>query len=249
MKFFSTIPLAMALVSMLLASCMDNSRGTQQVTGSFTPISDEPQSTRDMTFTIEGHLDADAPDAATQYEKVIWTHFPSDVDELRQAQQQLGHSLGGAVALQLMAFEIYRHDRTAGEEAVRLVNHRNNHSSVLRQLSQHFSETTNPDDLYIQPYLVACNLEGATTDNHYSPTHPYSITVYWDKARQVEQASVYMGGGQLFYVHLLNPNYSTPERRVQVILNEGAQYLLIHNSPSLYTQCPPILGEWTYEMR
>ena len=208
------------------------------------------EDTRTLTFRVEGKLDMEAP-AANQSETVTWTNFPANVAELRDAQRQIGNTLGGAVALQLMAFEIYRHDRSEGEEAVRLVNYKSNVQSVLSVISQRYSksEYSPEEDLYVQPYIVASFLKGATTANRYTPDEPYSITVYWDASRQVEEASPYVGGGHLCRVHVVNTNYSTPKRSVQVIKTAPEAYFLIQNSPSLYTQCPPINGTWTYVMK
>ncbi|MBQ7442991.1 MAG: hypothetical protein IJS59_03875 [Bacteroidaceae bacterium] len=206
---------------------------------------------RSHTYTVEGHLDIDAPDLRSQQETVSWQHFPTTVDELREAQRQIGNTLGGAVALQLMAFEIYRHNRVAGEEAVRLVNHRNNVQSVLSVISQRYGSSGHAaaDDLYVQPYLVASFLKGATTANRYTPSEPYTITVCWDATRQVQEASAFSGGGQLCHVYVVNNNYSTPKRQVQVIRSSPEAFFLVNNSPSLYTQCPPITGAWTYVMK
>jgi D-methionine transport system substrate-binding protein len=202
------------------------------------------------TYCVEGRLDMSSP-AASQSETVTWTHFPNDVAELREAQRQIGNTLGGAVALQLMAFEIYRHDRREGEEAIRLVNYKSNVQSVLSVISQRYSrsEHSPEEDLYVQPYIVASFLKGATTANRYTPDEPYSITVYWDASRQVEEASPYVGGGHLCRVHVMNANYGTPQRSVQVIKTTPEACFLIQNSPSLYTQCPPISGRWTYVMK
>ena len=238
----SFLAAAMA-VAISLASCDDKSSGND--------ASDQRGNVRQLTYKVDGKLDMAAPDIDAQSETVTWANFPANLEELRDAQRQIGNTIGGAVALQLMAFEIYRHDRTEGEEAVQLVNYKTNVQQVLSVISQRYydSKYSPEEDLYVQPYIVASFLEGATTANRYTPNEPYRITVYWDRDRQVEEASVYMGGGHLCYVHVVNPNYSTSNRNVQVIKTSSEAYFLVQNSPSLYTQCPPISGAWTYVMK
>ena len=239
-------PYLILAAALLVGGCGNTSASNA---GSSSAISSA--TSRQLTYSVEGRLDIDAPSPAGQRETVTWSSFPTTIDELRDAQRQIGHTMGGAVALQLMAFELYRHDRATGEQAVRLVNHKNNVQSVLSVISQRYSKSAYApdDDLYVQPYLVASFLKGATTANRYTPDEPYSITVFWDANRQVVEASPYMGGGRLCYVHVENPNYSTKIRSVQVIKTSADAFYLVQNSPALYTQCPPIAGAWTYEMK
>lgn len=232
---------------MTLAACSENGDGS--------PGGGVPKTVRsNLTFTVEGKLDMNNPDVANQSETVTWASFPVNVGELKVAQQQIGQTIGGAVALQLMAFEIYRHDNSEGEEAVKLVNYKSNVQSVLSVISQRYnhSQYAPEEDLYVQPYIVASNLEGATIANRYTPNEPYRLTVYWDDRQSrspVEEASVYMGGGHLCNVYIVNANYSSAKRYLQVIKNTDEAPFLIYSSSNLYTQCPPIAGTWEYVMK
>ena len=51
---------------------------------------------------------------------VSFDEFPSTLQEWKAMQQQLGGEPQGAVALQVMAFELYRNNRADGEAALRL---------------------------------------------------------------------------------------------------------------------------------
>ena len=64
-------------------------------------------------------------DAATS---VTFDAFPTTINEWKSIQQKLGCEPQGAVALQVMAFELYRNNRTDGEEALKLNNTSTNYT-------------------------------------------------------------------------------------------------------------------------
>ena len=62
------------------------------------------------TYKIDGRINHEGWNKS-QNSKVTFTGIPASIDEFRQLQQTLGTEPQGAVALQVMAFEMYRRDR------------------------------------------------------------------------------------------------------------------------------------------
>ena len=69
-------------------------------------------------YKIEGRISNDTWNKA-QSSKVTFTGIPANLEEFKQVRQTLGKEPQGAVALQVMAFEMYRRDRAVGEQALK----------------------------------------------------------------------------------------------------------------------------------
>ena len=59
---------------------------------------------------------------------VNFDKFPATINEWKDMQSKLGGEPQGAVALQVMAFELYRTNRADGEQALRLNNTSTNYN-------------------------------------------------------------------------------------------------------------------------
>ena len=108
------------------------------VTGASCSKSDDPIPTTLLEVAITGtinHSDYTAGQTGT----VTFTRFPATVSEFKQVRDRIGGEPHGAVALQLMAYEMYRRNRSRGEESIRLNNVNTNITSALSQLRQLFS--------------------------------------------------------------------------------------------------------------
>ena len=98
-------------------------------------------------------------------------------------------------------------------------------------------------DTYIQPYLPAAVLKGATPENGYTPTEPF--TVEMQTSVNAHSDLKISGKGRVVYLYVLGDGWDTKKRQVEVLLPPGDDALhKVFNCPSLYTQCKTIEGEW-----
>ena len=201
----------------------------------------------DHSYTLDDglRLDGDLPsEAEGQMCTVTFTHFPATIDEFRALQEQLmGNRFGGCLALNVMAYEMYRRDRALGEEAIRMVNTPTNASQTLSTLGQKFSTTRydeNDNDSYHQPYLVAAFLKGATHDNKYQPDYPYVLRFRWSTnphSKQHEYSNMLYG----YVYRLVALRNGENECSADVLVDEDNPELLrISNCPSFYYAVPNI---------
>ena len=201
----------------------------------------------DHSYTLDDGLrmDGDMPNEAEgQMCTVTFTHFPASIDEFRALQEQLlGNRFGGCLALNVMAYEMFRRDRALGEEAIRIVNTPTNANQTLSTLGQKFSTTRydeNDNDSYHQPYLVAAFLKGATHDNKYQPDYPYVLRFCWNKnpyMKQHEYSNILYG----YIYRLVALRNGENECNAEVLVDEDNPSLLrISNCPSFYYAVPNI---------
>ena len=125
-----------------------------------------------VEVTMNGSIDH-AVWSAGQTATVSFNRFPVSVDEFRQVREQLGNEPHGCIALQVMAYEMYRRDKTVGKACIEL----NNLKVNVNQTVSRLNELNRPNDSYARPYQMAAYLKGATWQNGYSPDKPYTVTV------------------------------------------------------------------------
>ncbi|MBO7644087.1 MAG: hypothetical protein J6S62_03890 [Bacteroidales bacterium] len=173
---------------------------------------------------------------------VTFTHFPSNVREFKALQNQLlGKCKPGVLALELMAMEMYRRNRTAGLAAMELCNVSTNVKSILNVLPQKFPEKRGfaPDDSYQQPYLIATFLKGATPENKYQPDYPYEMTFYENPSEYVKQGEYsYSWFGRVYEWCIMR--YGEKETSASVVLIDDEELYLVTNCAGYYVGVPPV---------
>lgn len=114
---------------------------------------------------------------------VVFSNIPSGYTEFEAVYNGLlGKSIQGTAAMIPMAFEIYARNSSTGKKCLNLLcNGSATVSGIVRTLKTKFvaSQYAGSDDLYLQRYLAAALLKGATPENAYSPLTPY--TSKWDR--------------------------------------------------------------------
>ena len=85
-------------------------------------------------------------------------------------------------------------------------------------------------------------LKGATPENAYTPTKPYTVEMEASVNRHSELT--FSGKGRIIYLYILGGGWDTHKRQVEIILQPGKELHQVFNCPSLYTQCKTIDGEW-----
>lgn len=162
---------------------------------------------------------------------VNFANFPATLDEWKQMQKQLGGEPQGAVALQVMAFELYRNNRTDGEQALRLNNTSTNYNSTVERLR----EIMGKDQYYARPYIAWALLQGATPENGYYVRPPYTIKMKVDPNKKYQESQLLHG--TVIYLLIDSQGWDTNWRGVEVVKPEGSDYFVVSNCPAMYTQC------------
>jgi hypothetical protein len=196
------------------------------------------------TYTMKGTLSAEAYDAKATG-TVTFTNIPVDYTEFEAVYTQfLGKTPHGAAAMMPMAMELYRRDREIGLQCLKLLCYPSNVNSVTSILNTKYgpAKFAPANDPYLQPYLPAAVLKGATPDNGYTPLRPY--TVEMKASVNKHQKMQFMGDGTVMYIYVMGKGWDTEQRQVEVISQPGNPLFQVFNCPSLYTQCKQIKGQW-----
>lgn len=196
------------------------------------------------TYTMEGNFTAEEyrMDAVAT---VTFTNVPESYGEFEAVYTQfLGLTPHGAVAMMPMAMEMFRRNSDEGQRCLELLCWPSNVYSVTSQLKNKFSASqySSQNDSYIQPYLPAAVLKGATPDNGYTPDYPYTVQMKASVNRHQELTM--SGGGKVMYIYVMGKGWDSEQRSVEVILPTGRTLHQVFNCPSLYTQCKQIRGDW-----
>lgn len=224
----------------LLTACDGNNSTTSSIANSFTSnvaeatVAEAAESPIEVSMT--GGID---PSNWTPGEEatVTFSHFPKTIEGFKQIQQQIGGTPQGAVALQLIAFELYNQNTEAGTAAIALNNTDINVPSVMRRLPDIFGKNS-LDESYPRKHIVATFLEGATPENGFNPTQPYTVTVRSHRINKYERSEILQG--YVLYLEARSSGYSSEWRGCEVVRQKGSEYFKVSNSPSMYVQCMPV---------
>jgi len=172
---------------------------------------------------------------------ITFSRFPASVNEFKQVQEQIGREPHGAIALELMAAEMYRRNVSRGTESLRLCNTPTNIESQMVRWKELFSK----DAYYARPYQVAAFLRGATQANNYTPQEPYTIVVKVNGGRPYQDYLEYQS--TVLYLDVMSQGHDAGSQTVYVVkpnpcrlYPNGSPYFLVDNCPGLYTQVKEI---------
>ena len=168
--------------------------------------------------------------------KVTFNRFPASVEEFMEVREKIGGEPHGAVALQIMAYEMYRRDRNMGNECIVLNNTGSNVNSAIRRLNELFGN----DAGYARPYQMAAFLKGATPQNGYQPATPYTIEVKVSRVHPYQYSEIFQN--KVLYLEVFTKGKDRGYEVVEVLKtykpdepSEG-QYFIVLNSSGLYSQ-------------
>lgn len=230
--------LLFAALSLALISC-DQTTTTQVKSSNDAQVSAATNNTAgSVPCEIEGKISHDTYDAS-QNGKVTFERFPNSIVEFEKTRNRLATEPHGAVALQVMAFELFRRNPDDGEKALKMNNTETNFANTLRQLKEMMNTK---DAYYARPYLAAALLQGATPENAYKPSDPYTVAVRVNPTNKYQKSEFL--NGTVIYLQVDSKGWDTNWRGVEVVKPKGEQYYLVSNCPAMYTQCKKIEGEW-----
>lgn len=188
------------------------------------------------SYTVKGSI-ANGETAMT------FTNVPANYAEFEAVYHALlGKSIEGTVGMIPMVMEVYARDKAEGEKCIELLCGEENTSTMIRSLQSKFSATSaNANDPYLRRYLPAALLAGATAENGYAPTMPYTVNM----KQSVNKPQPLTGKGMVTYVYILAPGgWDTAQRSVEILKRKDSEYHTVFNCPAVYTQCKEIEGTW-----
>ena len=196
-------------------------------------------------YTIEGDFSTDTYNAKATG-KVTFTNVPTDLQEFTIVYEQLlGHTPHGVAAMLPMAIEMFARNQRTGEQCIRLLsNSESTANGALRILKTKFTTSGHApeSDSYVQRYLAAASLQGASNVNAYTPTEPYTVIMEASTNKHQEMAN----GDVVSYLYIDGTGgWDTTHRQVEVLTPYGGGLCKVFNFPALYTQCKPIRGSWS----
>ena len=165
---------------------------------------------------------------------ISFSRFPANVDEWKQVREEIGETIPGAVALQIMACELYCRDKAVGTECLKLntvTSSQTNYISLLRDVSNS------------RPYQFAGYLKGASASNGYNPTKPYTIEVRVTATSYKEYSNAFQAEVFKFFIksngHELNDGLQPVAVMKTARPNEPSEnkYYIISELSSIFLQC------------
>ncbi len=201
----------------------------------------------DHTYTVSGEITYDQTYYDTPTAFVTFTNIPSGVTEFKAVYDNLlGLSPQGAAAMVPMAIEIYARDANVGEQCFNvLCNSSSTVAGIVRILKTKFnySQYSPENDQYVQRYLPAALLKGASYTNGYKPEEPYTVKMSGNP-NGIQDAP--LTGGTVHYTYILTDGgWDTFQRGVEIFQPYGSNKYQVFNCPSTYTQCRNIQnGPW-----
>ncbi len=238
MKHCRTI-LTLALACLCLAACEKKADSRlADASASLAMTDDFSMPGEKISCEMSGSVNHDKWDA-NQVASISFSAIPTTIEQFKELQHKVGDEPQGALALQVLAFEMYRRDAALGEQALRLNNTQVNLQATLLQLKEMMNVK---DAFYSRPYLAAALMKGASPANGYQPDVPYTIEMRVDPAKQYQQSQLL--GGTVIYLQINSKGWDTNWRGAEVVKPNGADYYVVSNCPALYSQCKPMQGEW-----
>ena len=199
------------------------------------------------SYTVNGDIDFSSTDHKTPTASVVFSNFPTNYEEFAAVYNGLlGKSMQGAAAMIPMAIELYARDAEVGERAFQLLcNSQSTVNSIVRILKTKLvpSQYAPKDDPYLQRYMAAALLKGATADNAYTPQEPYTVEMC-ASVNKPQRSTLNNPPSTVYYLYIIAHGWDTFQRAVQVSQEDGSELYKVFNCPSCYTQCKNIRGDW-----
>ena len=196
-------------------------------------------------YTLNGEVNFETTDYKTPTASVTFSNVPADYAEFETVYNMLlGKSPTGAAAMVPMAIEMYARDKGVGERCLKLLlNGQATVDEMVRVLKTKLdaSQYGPENDQYLQRYMAAALLRGASNANGYTPAEPYTVEMC-SSPNKVKEAP--LSGGTVYYLFILANGWDSFQRSVEVILPTGSEYYKVFNCPATYSQCKPIVGTW-----
>lgn len=169
----------------------------------------------------------EATDIVTGKQKSVSVDaMPKSVEEFKALREEIGKSPEGVVALQVIALGMYsEYGQEVGEPCLDIINTTTGLTAHARgRLREWYVRKTNDP----RPYQAASYMKGATPENGYNPTKPYTMVMTIDDVTEVED-------GYLITVRLRCQGFdSSKDVKITVKQPYDDEYYYINANPSMY---------------
>ena len=196
------------------------------------------------TYTINTEIDVNSKEFNRATASVSFTHIPSGYTEFEAVYNNLlGKSIAGTAAMIPMAMEIYARNITTGEKCIKLLCTNGAASDMIRGVNgKVIPSSTTGSEGYIERYISAALLKGATPSNAYAPSSPYTVEMTMTSNGVKESAQE---GGKVTYMSIVTSGgWSTANRGVDIFQATGSSMYKVYGCPGCYAQCAAISGTW-----
>ena len=196
-------------------------------------------------YTIVTELDPETTEYSRATASVTFTNIPSGYTEFAAVYNGLlGKSLAGTAAMIPMAMEIYARDADTGKKCIDLLCTTGAAGEFVTELRRKIipSKYSGETDSYIQRYIPAALLKGATPAKAYAPDAPYTVemTMTSNGVKHNNQEN-----GDVTYMCIVTSGgWSSAQRGVDIFQVSGSTMYKVFSCPSCYTQCQQIQGSW-----
>jgi hypothetical protein len=184
-----------------------------------------------MPAGIDGRIDHDVHHAG-QGGTCSVEKLPENEAEFDALQSQVGTEPQGAVMVMLAAMNLYVHDEQAGLICLKKAMY-DSYSSDMQRLKDKLRPSS-PSDNYAQTFLPMAFFRGATPENNYKPSMPYTVEVHVNDARPY--STLTEARAPVIYLNLLTKGTDSGLRPVEVIKARGKPYFTIFNTAGLTSQ-------------
>lgn len=152
--------------------------------------------------------------------------LPKSVAEFTTLREKIGKTPEGVVALQVIALGMYsEYGQSVGEECLDMINTVTGLTDHARgRLREWYVKGINEP----RPYQAAAYMKGATPENGYNPTKPYTMEMNITEVRETEDATLYTV--RLKY----SGSQTSKDIRITVKQPDDDPYCYINANPSMY---------------
>jgi len=194
--------------------------------------------TTQLEVSISGTI-SHTTHTAGQTGTITFNRFPASISEWKQVREQIGGEPHGAVALQLMASEMWRRSNKIGKPCVDLNNTTTNAGTTATRLVDIFTRSP------IRSYQIAAFLKGSSWENGYNPTKPYTIDVRVAAGRTYDNSTDYQA--TVIPLELMSNGHDSGYVPIAVLKTqrpnqpgENGKFFIVFESSSLFLRCREI---------
>lgn len=195
-------------------------------------------------YTIVTELDPETTEFGRATATVTFTNIPSGYTEFAAVYNGLlGKSLAGTAAMIPMAMEIYARNADTGKKCIDLLCTTGAAGEFVTELRRKIipSKYSGESDSYIQRYIPAALLRGATPAKAYAPDDsPYTVEMTMT-SNGVKHDNT--ENGDVTYMCIMTSGgWSTAQRGVDIFQATGSSMYKVFACPGCYSQCQQIQG-------
>ena len=158
------------------------------------------------------------------------SRFPVTLEEFKALQTQAAAEPQGAVVVLLAAMNIYKDDEALGKKCLELSMYRL-YPSILDLMKRKLRDPESNG--YSQHFIHMAYLKGASPENNYTPSKPYTVEVAVNSGRPYQKLT--SANAQVIYLRIATKGADSP-RPIEVIKPHGTNYFVVNNASSIISQ-------------